>query len=509
ALTLAGGSTLYTEFTNATTYDKLTVTGNVSTTGASLVNPVLVDLRLPNSAAKWTTLGAYNLIQYSGTFTGNANDLFEVSTGSKQAGLTYTFTASGGFITLTIAGSAPSEWNVDANGVWSAAGNWVNGIPNAIGVTAKFGTIITAPRAVNLDSARTVGAIQFNNTNSYSITGASLLTLNATTGNAGIEVLSGSHTIFAPLSLSDTLDISLASAANTLTLSGNIGGTGGLVHATAGTVLLEGTNNFSGNINFTAGVLKFENGALGNGSLFLTDSTLVWDDGANENISTRTVGLDGDSVTLDTNGNNVLLTNAIGNNGTANVTKAGDGRLTFASNPTYTGTTTISGGSLQLGNGGATGLVEGTILNNAELAVNLTGGSVFPNIVTGTGAFVHAGNGALTLSSANTHSGLTSITTSSASLVLGDALALQNSTLSYYSSGGSLDFGASTAVTLGGLAEDKGLALQNNTAAAVALSFGANNQPSSYAGVLSGPGSLVKVGTGISSLSGVNSYAGR
>ncbi|RYD19302.1 MAG: hypothetical protein EOP88_19490, partial [Verrucomicrobiaceae bacterium] len=40
ALTLAGGSTLYTEFTNATTYDKLTVTGNVSTTGASLVNPV-------------------------------------------------------------------------------------------------------------------------------------------------------------------------------------------------------------------------------------------------------------------------------------------------------------------------------------------------------------------------------------------------------------------------------------------------------------------------------------
>ncbi|RYD49359.1 MAG: hypothetical protein EOP85_01745, partial [Verrucomicrobiaceae bacterium] len=107
ALTLAGGSTLYTEFVNSSDFDKIVVSGNVSTTAASVANPVLVDLRLENSVAKWTNLGTYNLIQYSGTFTGNANDLFEVAPGSVQSGLTYTFAASGGFITLTIAGAAP------------------------------------------------------------------------------------------------------------------------------------------------------------------------------------------------------------------------------------------------------------------------------------------------------------------------------------------------------------------------------------------------------------------
>ncbi|RYD77171.1 MAG: hypothetical protein EOP84_15870, partial [Verrucomicrobiaceae bacterium] len=285
SLNLAGGTTLYTEFSNTTTFDKIAVTGNVSTTGASVATPVLVDLRLQNSAAKWTTLGSYNLIQYSGTFTGNANDLFEVSPGSIQSGLTYTFTASGGFVTLTISGSAPSEWNVNTNGNWSVAGNWLNGIPNSTGANARFGTFITAPRVVTLDSARTVGAVQFNNANSYTISGASVLTLDVATGNAGIEVLSGSHTISAPLSLSDTLEVSLASTANTITLSGNIGGSGGIIHPTDGTVILRGTNTFGGNVNFTAGTLVFKSGALGSGSLLLADSTLVWDSGNSENIS--------------------------------------------------------------------------------------------------------------------------------------------------------------------------------------------------------------------------------
>jgi autotransporter-associated beta strand protein len=507
-LDLNGGSTLYTEFANASSSDLAIVNGNLLTTGASAGNPVLVDLRLENSAAKWTNLGTFNLIQYSGTFTGNANDLFEVSPGSTQGGLTYTFAASGGFITVTISGSAPSEWNVDSGGNWSNAANWLNGVPNQVGATAKFAAAITSPATVTVDTANTVGAIQFNNANSYTVAGTFTLSMNASSGNANIEILSGNHEISAPLALADSVDLSLAAPTNTLTLSGDVAGAGGLKNATAGAVVLNGTNTFGGGVDFSAGSLTFGTGSLGTGSLSLADSTLIWEAGNTEDISSRTVTVSGTSVTMDTNGGNVVLANAIGGGGAGGLIKAGAGSLVFSANPTYTGSTTISGGTLQLGNGGTTGVVSGTIVNNAQLSVKLAGGETFGNLVTGTGSFVHEGSGTLTLTAQNTFSGTTSISSASGTLVLTDALNLQNSTLNYLTAGGTLDYGALAAVTLGGLAGDKGLVLDNLTPAPLALTVGNNNQNSTYSGVLSGTGSLTKLGTGVLTLTGANTYTG-
>jgi fibronectin-binding autotransporter adhesin len=503
ALDLNGGSTLHTEFATASSYDTVVVNGDLLTAGASVGNPVLVDLRLENSIAKWTNLGTYNLIQYSGIFTGNANDLFEVSPGSLQAGLTYTFAASGGFITLNIAGSAPSEWNVDANGTWTNAANWLNGVPDAVGANARFGTIITASRTVTLDSAKTAGAVQFNNANSYTLAGTATLTLNATTGNAGVETLAGSHQISTPLSLTDPLDLSFASAADTLSFFGNITGAGGINHATAGNVVLSGTNTFAGAVNFTGGSLTFGNGSLGTGALTVSNSTLLWSSGNSQDISNRVITLGGTDATLNTNGNNVLLANAIGNDGAGNLIKAGGGRLTLAANSTFTGTTTISAGILQLGNGGSTGLVAGTITNNALLAVNLADASVFSNLVAGTGSFAHVGTGSLTLEAQNTFSGTTDITAASATLILSDPLNLQNSTLNFVSSGGQVSVDALTAVTFGGLTGDKDLPLVD-----LALTVGNNGEATLYSGILSGSGSLTKIGAGDLALSGLSSYTG-
>lgn len=61
-------------------------------------------------------------------------------------------------IDLNIAPIAAS-WNVNSNGSWSSAANWAGGIsPNGVDHVATFGSAISAPRTINVNFARTVGA---------------------------------------------------------------------------------------------------------------------------------------------------------------------------------------------------------------------------------------------------------------------------------------------------------------------------------------------------------------
>ena len=57
--------------------------------------------------------------------------------------------------------------------------------------------------------------------------------------------------------------------------------------------------------------------------------------------------------------------------GTGTLTKIGAGTTTLTGANTYSGTTTISAGTLQIGNGGTTGtLGSGNVVNNAALRIN-------------------------------------------------------------------------------------------------------------------------------------------
>ena len=512
SLSLAGGTTIYTEFTDATTYDKIIVSNtNGLTSSASLANPVMVDLRVANSAAKWTAPGTYTIAQFAGTFSGNANDLFEVTTASQQSGQTYTFSVSGNLLRLTIAGALPSIWNVDASGNWSTAGNWQNGSPNAIGATAEFTTAITGPQTVTVDAARTVGLMRFNNANAYTIGGGSTLTLNQTTGNAEIHVLSGGHTISAPLALTDSVDINLFNSANSLALLGNISGTGGIAKTSPGNLTLGGTNIFSGGINFANGTFTFSNNSLGTGNLTLNNATLTWDSGNTKDITTgRSVIFGEDPITFLMD-DNVTLANDFGTPGGANLTKDGIGTLTLTADTTFTGNVTVANGNLTLGNGGATGSVFGNInLTNASsiLTVNHSGDHTIGNLISGTGSLVLIGSGVHTLLQANTFTGSTTINGGTA--YLGSNLALQGSTLAYASTGGTLSFGTNFSATLGGLEGDKDLVLENAdvTPGAVTLTVGGNGSSTTYSGILSGAGSFTKTGAGTMVMSGAHTFTG-
>ncbi len=123
----------------------------------------------------------------------------------------------------------------------------------------------------------------------------------------------------------------------------------------------------------------------------------------------------------------------------------------------------------------------------------------------GTVAVVKTGTATQTFSQPNTYSGDTTV--SGGTLALGHVNAILNSTLDTGTSGTqAVTFTAAGTNTynLGGLKGADDLAIGANS-----ISVGANNQSTSYTGVIgTGAGGLIKVGTGSLTLGGANSYTG-
>jgi autotransporter-associated beta strand protein len=132
------------------------------------------------------------------------------------------------------------------------------------------------------------------------------------------------------------------------------------------------------------------------------------------------------------------------------ITKVGTGIWTLSGNNPYTGTTTISGGALQIGDGGNTGtLGTANVTDNASLVFNRYDSITVGNLISGSGSLTQAGDGVLTLSAANTYSGTTYI--SAGILALTNSSSIASSTNINLSNGGIFDVSGTTghAMTLG------------------------------------------------------------
>ena len=163
----------------------------------------------------------------------------------------------------------------------------------------------------------------------------------------------------------------------------------------------------------------------------------------------------------------------IGNGSATSVALVKQGSTTWALTAanTYTGSTAIAAGTLQIGNGGATGELGGVgdVANDGVLAVNRSNSFSFGRTITGGGAFHQLGSGTTTLSGANTYSGGTVV------------------------SGGRL---VGTTASLQG-------AITNDAAVEFAQTVGGT-----YAGSMTGSGALVKSGNALLAVAADNALAG-
>ncbi|MBZ9775003.1 autotransporter-associated beta strand repeat-containing protein, partial [Mesorhizobium sp. CO1-1-8] len=429
--------------------------------------------------------GVYRIINYTGSLTNNILDVsdpnyFVQTAVAKQVNL------------INSAGLALSFWDgnvgphsngtVDGgSGTWRAAGdrNWTDstGLFAAPFANASFAIFQGAAGTVTVDSISN-GQVQAAG-------------MQFTTD--GYRVQGGAIALVGPQSIIRVGDGTLAGATYVATIASNLTGSSQLVKTDAGTLVLSGTNSYSGGTAINGGTVQISsdtNLGAGGGALSLDGGTLH----TTAIISSaRAVALNAGGGTFDTDAATTLGLNGIVA-GAGALTKEGSGTLILAGANTYQGGTVINGGTIEvssdanLGNGagnvtfdGGTLHVSGFGFNSArDATLNAGGGAInvdnfvdLAGTIEGTGALTAGGPGFLALSGDNTYTGGTTI--ANGVLQLGS--------------------GGTTGSILGDVVDNGNLGFDRS-------------DTYSFDGLISGSGQITQVGSGTTVLTADNSYAG-
>ena len=403
-----------------------------------------------------------------------------------------------------------------------------NATNNYVGVTTISGGTLSTNALANGGLASGIGAASTASSNIILQSGGRLQYSGGTVStNRGFTVGAGGGRI------------GVATAGTVLTVSGTAAGTGGLTKDGDGTLILSGTNSYTGGTRVTAGTLQ----AGSTAAFGATNQLLTVDAGARLDLANlnNTVGalIGGGlvtlgSATLSSRGNNGIFSGTI--SGSGGFTKGSGGTQTFTGcNNSYTGATTIQGLLIVdcLANGGVNSGIGASSNASSSLVflgsmLRYTGDTVttdrgftlqstgqidvnnsaitltFTGTVTGAGQLQKYGAGTLVLTGNNNNSG--GVNVQAGILRAGSATAF--GTGSY-----TLANVASAVLDLNGYNMSTNV-LSGGGAAGGNIQLGTGNLTltggtATYAGLITGTGSLTKAGGGTQALLGCDSdYTG-
>ncbi|WP_448091824.1 autotransporter outer membrane beta-barrel domain-containing protein [Pseudomonas lini] len=357
----------------------------------------------------------------------------------------------------------------------------INGTTQTVGALAVSGTVDLSGGTLATSSALGTGRLTTTAGASIDLAGGTLTIANGGTTAAGTLTGAGSFNLTGGTLAIDGANAGLSATTtigtNAIAVLNNTLGLGSGAIADNGTLVFDGVSG------------TFANAVSGSGTVSLIDAAAIALSGDNsafaglfdiaigatltaslaQHLGTAAIADDG-LLIVDT-ATDWTLANAISGSGA--FIKAGSGTLAITANESYTGGTTITGGTLQIGTGGTTGSIVGDVTDNGTLAFNRSDVYTFAGTVSGTGNVTQIGPGTTVLTADNTYTGGTTI--AAGTLQLGN--------------------GGTTGSIFGDVTDNGTLVFNRSDVYA-------------FDGVISGSGNVIQLGSGTTVLTDISTYTG-